>query len=333
MNGSMESLPIIDVALLFGADGPSRARVAQEIGRACRDHGFFYATGHGIAPRLLTRLDEASRAFFALPDFEKNDIAMTRGGPAWRGYFPVGGELTSGKPDQKEGIYFGSELAPDAPRVRRGIPLHGANLFPARPEDMRGAVLDYLGVATLAAHAIVEGIALSLDLEADYFRRHYTGDPTILFRIFHYPAISVSSQEWSVGEHTDYGLLTLLAQDDAGGLQVKTRRGWIDAPPIENTLVCNIGDMLDRLTGGLYRSTPHRAKNVSGRGRLSFPFFFDPGFDAEIRPLPHRASQMTDDRCERWDRQSVHTFAGTYGDYLLGKISKVFPQLHRTAIS
>src|ERR1700733_1392883 len=118
MNGSMESLPIIDVALLFGADGPSRARVAQEIGRACRDHGFFYATGHGIAPRLLTRLDEASRAFFALPDFEKNDIAMTRGGPAWRGYFPVGGELTSGKPDQKEGIYFGSELAPDDPRVR-----------------------------------------------------------------------------------------------------------------------------------------------------------------------------------------------------------------------
>jgi isopenicillin N synthase-like dioxygenase len=303
------------------------------LGSACRDHGFFYATGHGIAPTQLERLDLTSRAFFALPEFEKNDIAMTRGGPAWRGYFPVGGELTSGRPDQKEGIYFGSELGPDDPRVRGGVPLHGANQFPARPADLRGAVLDYLDAATLSAHAIMEGIALSLELEADYFRRHYTGDPTILFRIFHYPPVRSSSEDWSVGEHTDYGLLTLLAQDNAGGLQVKTRRGWIDAPPIANTLVCNIGDMLDRLTGGLYRSTPHRAKNVSGRGRLSFPFFFDPGFDAEIRPLPQRASHVRDDREERWDRQSVHAFSGTYGDYLLGKVSKVFPELHRDTIS
>jgi isopenicillin N synthase-like dioxygenase len=329
----VEILPVIDVAPLFTDDASSRRAVAQAVGSACRDHGFFYATGHGITPAQLNRLDRASRAFFALADSEKNDIAMSRGGPAWRGYFPVGGELTSGKPDQKEGIYFGSELGPEDLRVRRGVPLHGANQFPARPADLRDAVLRYLDAATRAAHAIMEGIALSLELDAGYFRRHYTGDPTILFRIFHYPAIPASSRDWSVGEHTDYGLLTLLAQDDAGGLQVKTQGGWIDAPPIADTLVCNIGDMLDRLTGGLYRSTPHRAKNVSGRGRLSFPFFFDPGFDAEIRPLPHGASHVRDDREERWDRQSVHAFSGTYGDYLLAKVSRVFPELHRTAIS
>jgi isopenicillin N synthase-like dioxygenase len=132
-----------------------------------------------------------------------------------------------------------------------------------------------------------------------------------------------------VGEHTDYGLLTLLAQDAAGGLQVKTARGWIDALPIAGTLVCNIGDMLDRLTGGLYRSTPHRAKNVSGQGRLSFPFFFDPAFDAVVRPLPERATQIIDDRETRWDGESVHGFSGTYGDYLLGKVSHVFPELRR----
>src|SRR6202011_3985293 len=91
------------------------------------------------------------------------------------------------------------------------------------------------------------------------------------------------------GEHTDYGLLTLLAQDAIGGLQVRTPSGWIDAPPIEGTFVANIGDMLDRLTGGWYRSTPHRVRNVSGRDRFSFPFFFDPGFSAEIPPLPGRA--------------------------------------------
>ncbi|MGD0145005.1 MAG: 2-oxoglutarate and iron-dependent oxygenase domain-containing protein [Rhizomicrobium sp.] len=328
-----ETLPIIDVAALFGGDALQRIAIARAIESACRDHGFFYATGHGIAPELLQRLDRASRAFFALGESEKNDIAMARGGPAWRGYFPVGGELTSGKPDQKEGIYFGSELGPDDARVQRGLPLHGANQFPERPPELRGAVLDYIAAASRASHAIMEGIALSLGLEADYFHHRYTGDPTILFRIFHYPSVAATSQDWSVGEHTDYGLLTLLAQDDAGGLQVKTLRGWIEAPPLANTLVCNIGDMLDRLTGGFYRSTPHRAKNVSGRGRLSFPFFFDPGFDAEIQPLPARASQISDDREQRWDRQSVHAISGTYGDYLLSKVSKVFPKLRRDVIS
>jgi isopenicillin N synthase-like dioxygenase len=325
-----ETLPVIDVAPLLAADDAARRRVAEQIGAACRDSGFFYATGHGVDP---ARPDGLARAFFALPEAEKMQIAMARGGRAWRGFFPVGGELTSGAPDLKEGIYFGSELPADDPRVVAGLPLHGANQFPARPPGMRAAVLAYLDANTRAAHAILEGIALSLGLEAQYFRAHYTGDPTILFRIFHYPPDVAGSAQWGVGEHTDYGLLTLLAQDDAGGLQVKTQRGWIDAPPIAGTLVCNIGDMLDRLTRGLYRSTPHRAKNTSGRGRLSFPFFFDPGWNAQIVPLPERAARVTDDRETRWDKESVHAFSGTYGEYLLGKVGRVFPDLKREVIA
>jgi isopenicillin N synthase-like dioxygenase len=135
-----------------------------------------------------------------------------------------------------------------------------------------------------------------------------------------------------VGEHTDYGLLTLLAQDDCGGLQVKSRDGWIGAPPIADTLVCNIGDMLDRLTGGFYRSTPHRVRNVSGRDRLSFPLFFDPRWDAVIEPLPERAAHARDDSGERWDRANVHVFRGTYGEYLLGKVGKVFPELQKQVL-
>ena len=90
---------------------------------------------------------------------------------------------------------------------------------------------------------------------------------------------------WGVGEHTDYGLLTILKQDDAGGLEVKSRTGWVPAPPVPGSFVCNIGDMLDRMTGGLYRSTPHRVRNLARRARLSFPFFFDPAFDARIQPI------------------------------------------------
>ena len=108
---------------------------------------------------------------------------------------------------------------------------------------------------------------------------------------------------------------------------MRTPNGWIEAPPIAGALVCNIGDMLDRLTGGFYRSTPHRVRNVSGKSRLSFPFFFDPGWDAEIVPLPRAAAR--DDSAERWDRANVHAWSGTYGEYLLGKVAKVFPDLAR----
>ncbi len=327
-----DHLPAIDVSALFGSSEPDRLHVAEAIGAACRNYGFFYALGHGIDTRLFATLDALSRAFFALPESEKLEIAMTRGGRAWRGYFPLGGELTSGAPDWKEGIYFGTELGPDDPRVRRGLPLHGANLFPAQPRDLERAVREYMTAATRAAHVIAVGIALSLGLDEDYFRRNYTADPTVLFRIFHYPPPPPGFEGWGVGEHTDYGFLTLLAQDDAGGLQVKTPQGWIDAPPISGALVCNIGDMLDRLTGGLYRSTPHRAHNASSRGRISFPLFFDPGFDAEIRPLPERAGHVVEDRETRWDRASVHDFSGTYGDYLLRKVAKVFPELGRNAV-
>jgi len=260
---------------------------------------------------------------------------MERGGRAWRGFFPVGAELTSGQPDLKEGLYFGTELPGDDPRVRAGIPLHGSNLFPRQVPRLRPLVLAYLDALTLAGQAVLAGIALSLDLDAGYFATGYTADPTILFRIFHYPPSPPQTEDWGVGEHTDYGLVTLLAQDDSGGLQVAVAAGngqrWIEAPPVPGTLVCNIGDMLDRLTGGWYRSTPHRVRNLSGHGRLSFPFFLDPGFAAEVPPLPDRAAAAGDGR-RRWDGQDLRAFTGSYGDYLLGKVAKVFPQLRRDVL-
>ncbi len=319
-------LPIINIAPLLAGDGAGR--VAGEIGAACRDLGFFYATGHGVGADTLAELDAASRRFFALPEAVKMEIAMACGGRAWRGYFPVGGELTSGKPDLKQGLYFGEELSGDDPRVAAGLPLHGANLFPAGVPELKPAVLGFMDEATRTAHAIMEGIALSLGLDAQYFRRTYTARPTLLSRVFEYPASDADDEGWGVGEHTDYGLLTLLAQDENGGLEVKTPQGWIEAPPIAGALVCNIGDMLDRLTGGFYRSTPHRVRNVSGKSRLSFPFFFDPGWDAQIVPLPAHADAR-DDSSERWDRANVHAWSGTYGEYLLGKVAKVFPALAR----
>jgi isopenicillin N synthase-like dioxygenase len=314
------ALPVVDLSSPVDA-------VAERIAAACRASGFFYVTGHGVPDELLARLDRLSRQFFDLPLDEKMEIAMVHGGRAWRGFFPVGEELTSGRPDLKEGLYFGAELPPDHPKVLAGTPLHGPNLFPRRVPELRETVLTYIDRLTEVGQAVLRGVAVSLDLEADYFSSGYTADPTILFRVFHYPPSTPDTEDWGVGEHTDYGLLTLLAQDSNGGLQVRTPDGWIDAPPVPGTFVCNIGDMLDRLTGGWYHSTPHRVRNVSGNERLSFPFFIEPNFDSEVPPLPGRARGTGDEA--RWDGLDLHAFTGTYGDYLSAKVAKVFPGLAR----
>jgi isopenicillin N synthase-like dioxygenase len=329
--GEFSQVPIIDVSALVGNDG-DRLAVARALDTACRECGFFYVTGHGVDRAPVERLESLSRQFFALDLETKMQIRMERGGRAWRGYFPVGGELTSGKPDWKEGIYFGAELPDNHPLVRAGTPLHGANLFPATPPGFRETVLEYIAELTRLGHALMAGLALGLGLEESYFSDRYTSDPLILFRIFNYPVPPEGAGPiWGVGEHTDYGVLTILAQDDAGGLQVRSRSRWIEAPPVPGSFVCNIGDMLDRMTGGRYRSTPHRVQNRARRDRLSLPFFFDPNFQAEVRPIDISAA-VADDREQRWDRASVHTVQGTYGDYLLNKVAKVFPQLRQAVL-
>jgi isopenicillin N synthase-like dioxygenase len=321
-----EALPIIDVSPLV--NGGDTRDVARRIGEACRTAGFFYVSGHGVDTVLGRRLERSAADFFVRPLDEKLSIAMARGGRAWRGYFPVGAELTSGRPDRKEGLYFGTELPADHPLVLRKTPLHGPNLFPN--EEMRDAVLGWMAAMERLGHALMRGVALSLGLEPGRFDAHGMADPLSLFRIFHYPA-GEETEAWGVGEHTDYGVLTILKQDDCGGLQVKAggsaQGGWIEAPPVSGTFVVNLGDMLERMTSGLYVSTPHRVRNVSGRSRYSFPFFFDPGFFAPVRPLEGLPPPPDDGARGRWDGASVHRFEGTYGDYLLGKVGKVFPQL------
>ena len=162
-SGLSAGLPVIDVGPLAGR-GPAamRAGVAGQIQAACRERGFFYVTGHGVPAGLLDQLADASAEFFALPLADKLEIAMERGGRAWRGYFPVGAEFTSGRPDLKEGLYFGAELPDDDPRVLAGIPLHGGNLFPRQVPRLRSLVLAYLDALTSLGQAVLAGVALSL---------------------------------------------------------------------------------------------------------------------------------------------------------------------------
>ncbi|MGC2305380.1 isopenicillin N synthase family dioxygenase, partial [Candidatus Binatus sp.] len=326
-----ESLPIIDIA------SRDVARVGEALDRACCEFGFFYITGHRIDRALSGRVMTLAREFFAQPLEQKMAIAMAHGGRAWRGYFPVDGELTSGRPDRKEGIYFGTELAVDDARVRAGLPLHGRNLFPALP-GFRDTLLAYIDEVTAVGQLLLRGIAVGLGLPQDYFLGRYTRDPTVLFRIFNYPPSTAGADEdeLGVGEHTDYGLLTLLQQDEVGGLQVWHLDRWIPAPPVPDSFVCNVGDMLERLTAGRYVSALHRVRNVSTQDRISMPLFLDPSFDSVLEPIkilapdPTAADRRRHGR--RWDGTDLATVSGNYGDYLLNKVSKVFPELREKVL-
>ncbi len=305
----MAGVPRIDVGALVtpGAEEQARRRVAHEIDAACAEHGFFTIVGHGIGATRLDALDREARAFFALPREEKARIAMVHGGRAWRGWFGVGDELTDGVPDRKEGLYFGTELGPDDPRVAARTPLHGANLFPHRPPGLRDVVLAHLDQGTRVAREILRAMAVGLGHRERWFDDTICADPVVLFRIFHYPGPDANEPEtgpWGVAEHTDYGLLTLLHQDASGGLEVHGPDGWVEVPPEPGALVCNLGDMLSALSDGRYRSTPHRVHPPTGAGRISAPLFLDPSWDALVPGID-----------------------GTYGDHLTAKVSRVFPAL------
>ena len=186
----------------------------------------------------------------------------------WRGYFPLGGELTSNRPDWKEGLYLGTELPPDHPRVRAGVILHGPNLWPPH----RGLPRDRArlhGCAHELGHALMGGIALGLGLPERWFDEHGTADPLILLRFFNYPSRPCRRARRAVGRGRTHRLRP--AHDAVAGRRGRPagahRDGWIEAPPMPGTFVCNIGDMLDRMTGGRYRSLPHRVAHQHQRPR------------------------------------------------------------------
>ncbi len=311
-------LPIID---LTSPAAPS------EIDQACRTFGFFAIRNHGVGDDLRRDVLSAAIDFFGRSDGEKQHVALAHGGSAWRGWFPLGGELTSGVADLKEGYYFGRELPVDS------RPMHGPNIWPAEPASLRPLVTKWMTTMEPLAQHVLSLMAEGLGLDAAFFRNDLTADPTPLFRIFRYPPHPRDGVDrWGVAEHSDYGLLTLLAHDGTAGLQVKVGEEWINAPHDPQLIICNLGDMLDRLTAGRYRSTPHRARNGSTTDRYSLPFFLDPGWDAVIDTVDLDGALDDDwtapvDADRRWDRANLRDLSGTYGDWLTAKVSKVFPQL------
>lgn len=320
----LEAVPVIDLALFLHGDAEARKAVALRIGKACRDIGFFYIRNHGIADELVEHAFAETRRFFDLPLARKQTIAIEHS-PCHRGYFALGGENLDPAQqretgDFKEGIKIGRDLPPDHPRVRAGTPLHGPNQWPEDLPGWRETLQAYYNACERLGLQLMRAFALALALPEDYFDR-YLGEPMATLGPLHYPPQHgpISEARIGAGAHTDFGCLTILAQDDNGGLQVRNIEGrWIDAPPIPGTFVVNIGDMMARWTNDRFSSTLHRVINRSGRERYSMPFFYDPEFDTPVVCL---------ETCTGPDNPPRYP-PTTGGQHLLNKIGETF-EYHR----
>ena len=284
----MNSLPIIDISPLYGDEPDAWQTVAEQIDRACRQWGFFYIKGHPISPARIAEVLGNAQRFFALPVEEKLkiDITQTR---HHRGYGAVATEqLDPTKPsDLKETFDMGLHLPADHPEVLAEKPLRGPNRHPDLSGWQTLMEQHYRDMQALA-QTLLRAMTLALGIEREFFDTRFN-EPVSVLRLIHYPPrdTASSAEQQGAGAHTDYGCITLLYQDAAGGLQVRNVNGqWIDAPPIDGTFVVNLGDMMARWSNDRYLSTPHRVISPLGVDRYSMPFFAEPHPDTLIQCLP-----------------------------------------------
>jgi isopenicillin N synthase-like dioxygenase len=308
-------IPVIDVSPLATGDASGTAKVAAEIGTACRDIGFFYVAGHPVPPSLMSKAFAASDAFFEQPDAVKKSVLYTASGN--RGYVPMKGEaLDPTRPaDLKEAFNIGLELPADDPELVAGQMFRARNLWPTMT-GFRDTMLAYFDACHGLGRLLHRAFAVDLGLAPDFFEDKLDR-PMAVLRLLHYPPAPSRAEagQLGAGEHTDYGCITLLATDGVGGLEVRTRAGqWLKAPHVPGAFVCNIGDCLMRWTNDIYVSTPHRVVSPAGRERYSIAFFLDPNPDADIACLPNCA---TADRPAR--------YAPIRGDaFLLSRLSPTY---------
>lgn len=276
-------------------DDVDEAATVQTLRKCCLEHGFFYLGGHGMEDLFPKVLDESAR-FFALPLNEKKamyDPEMSRG------YTSMGEESLDPnlyQPDTKEGFYIGNHIPKEDPRYNPAK-LKGPNVWPSADacslsdcQHFQSLFEEYFEKLSAVGLRVIRLLALAIGLGDEHALDDNFTENFATIRLLHYAAVKSQPKEglFACGAHTDYGMITLLLTDDTPGLQIQTLSGdWVDVPPrIQDGLfIVNLGDMLERWTNGMFRSTNHRVLTAGDKERYSIPFFFEPDFNAEVKCL------------------------------------------------
>ncbi|KAG7667303.1 hypothetical protein Ndes2526B_g04190 [Nannochloris sp. 'desiccata'] len=352
-----KELPIIDIAPLIAPNSTlgERAKVGNELHEACKRVGFFYIR-NGMAEAIARTVRTQARQWFALPEATKREILL-RPESHYRGYQPLGVNVTQNQRDWHEGIDLYKEISPGQAALLPPSPIHGINPLLTHIPSFRNALELYISSCLGLGAALMRGIALGLHLPENAFEGERAGDPYWVTRVIHYPplpslmntpSISTTSKDPSLssktntsssyasgsvtddtvesvvscGAHTDYGLLTIVNQDDdldLTALQVRNGKGeWIDAPPLPGTFVCNIGDMLRIWTNGMYRPTLHRVVHRHPtKSRISIPFFYEPNFEAIVKPFPELVAMSREEEIIPGVRYGSHLEAKVLNNFKL----------------
>jgi isopenicillin N synthase-like dioxygenase len=276
------SIPVVDIAGLYGEDPAARAAVAARIGAACDEIGFFYAVGHNVPAEMIERAVGMADKFFHLPEEERLKVKADSNN---RGYRDVwDGVHRNGKTNARDSFDLGFPVTADDPEVKAGTPLYAPNNWPDMP-GFREAIEPYYLDTYKLGMKILEGFALYLDKPTGFFTRHFT-KPVADMVINHYlgnAGLHISDQ--ASGPHTDHGIVTILWQDSLGGLEVMGKDGqWIQATPLRGSFVINIGELMRRWTNGRFKATVHRVVHLRDMPRYSMPLFCNPNFRTVVDP-------------------------------------------------
>jgi len=284
---SLSEVPIIDFAPFLTGDAASRRSVARQIAAACRDIGFFYIVGHGVSPALRAQVFAQAEAFYHRPLAEKQALLAT---PDWyRGWIPSNPGATLSRSSRLfEQYRMQADLPEDDPDVAAGSPLYQPNRWPADMPGFAATCNAYYDAMVTLSRQCLRAFALGLDLPEETFEPYFR-KPLSQLSLQYYPPLpdGVAQEVSNTVAHTDEGPLTILAQGEVSGLEVKRRDGtWIAAPPVPGAYTINVGDMLQWWSNGRYLSNLHRVRNRAGIERFSVPFFMNPDFDVEVAALP-----------------------------------------------
>ena len=323
-------LPLVDISRFTARPGPAREAFLADLRHAAHDVGFFYVVGHGVDRAVTDDVLAAAREFFALPVEERLAIENVNS-PQFRGYTREGTEYTAGSPDQRDQLDVGPErepltLGPDDPAYLRLI---GPNQWPTGVPSLKPAVLRWLAEADRVGRSVLRALAAALGQPDDYFDTWFDDEASISLKVVRYPGRAQGEPAQGVGAHKDYGYLALLLQDDLGGLQVEGPDGrWIDAPPVPDAFVFNIGELLEVATRGYLRATRHLVVSPpAGRDRYSVPVFVGPRLDAVVPPIGLPAELAAQARGVEQDPDNV--LLAKFGEKALVGWLRSHPQVAR----